>query len=353
MEVTATKPTREEPVNFTGRTDEYFKIWIVNTALTVVTLGIYSAWAKVRKLRYFYGKTEIAGGTFDYHAKPVAILIGRIIAVGMLIAYYLSSHIHPMAPLIIILIIFLAVPYLVVRSRIFNLRNTSYRNIRFNFLDAYADSFKAFYGGALVTVFSFGLASPTALYWRNKFAIDNSGFGRTLFRFHGEHSRFYAIVYASIGIALVGGILYALFMGVVGPMVMPAPGSETTLIGEIVFTILTLGIFAVYAVVGVYVQVRLRNYTYSNSTLGNNEFVSTLSVRDMLVLYATNALAIAFSLGLLTPWAQIRMAKYRADNTLVLLADDWEDYVSAKNQGGSALGDEIGEVFDVDVDFGF
>ncbi|NRB72300.1 MAG: DUF898 family protein, partial [Xanthomonadales bacterium] len=203
------------------------------------------------------------------------------------------------------------------------------------------------------TVFSLGLASPTALYWRNKFAIDNSGFGRTLFRFHGEHSRFYRIVYAAFVITVVGILLYVLLIGIVAPLVTLAPGSETTRIGEIFVTILTLGIFAVYAVVGVYVQVRLRNYTYSNSTLGNNKCVSTLSVRDMLVLYATNALAIAFSLGLLTPWAQIRMAKYRADNTLVLLADDWEDYVSAKNHGGSALGDEIGDIFDVDVDFGF
>ena len=86
---------RRAGVAFSGSTGEDFKIWIVNVALTVVTLGIYSAWAKVRKLRYFYGNTSIEDGNFDYHAKPKAILIGRLIAVGFLLFYYLSSQYVP------------------------------------------------------------------------------------------------------------------------------------------------------------------------------------------------------------------------------------------------------------------
>ena len=72
-EIGSVEPT---PVRFTGNTGEYFRIWIVNIALTIVTLGVYSPWAKVRKFRYFYGNTSLADGRFDYHAKPKAILIG-------------------------------------------------------------------------------------------------------------------------------------------------------------------------------------------------------------------------------------------------------------------------------------
>ena len=53
---------------FTGSAGEYFRIWIVNLFLTPITLGIYSAWAKVRKKRYFYGCTRFDGDTFDYFA---------------------------------------------------------------------------------------------------------------------------------------------------------------------------------------------------------------------------------------------------------------------------------------------
>ena len=37
------------PVIFQGKTSEYFGIWIVNLLLSLVTLGIYSAWAKVHR----------------------------------------------------------------------------------------------------------------------------------------------------------------------------------------------------------------------------------------------------------------------------------------------------------------
>jgi hypothetical protein len=42
------------PIEFTGTAGEYFGIWIVNILLTIVTVGFYSAWAKVRRKRYFY-----------------------------------------------------------------------------------------------------------------------------------------------------------------------------------------------------------------------------------------------------------------------------------------------------------
>ena len=57
----ANAPSPVQRFEFTGSGSEYFKIWIVNVLLTIVTLGIYSAWAKVRRLRYFYNNTRFAG----------------------------------------------------------------------------------------------------------------------------------------------------------------------------------------------------------------------------------------------------------------------------------------------------
>ncbi|MGH8171895.1 MAG: DUF898 family protein, partial [Rhodanobacteraceae bacterium] len=71
----------EHPFEFSGDAKEYFRIWIVNLALSIVTLGIFSAWAKVRTQRYFYGNTRVAGVPFEYTAKPWPILKGRLIAV--------------------------------------------------------------------------------------------------------------------------------------------------------------------------------------------------------------------------------------------------------------------------------
>ncbi|RYZ95608.1 MAG: DUF898 family protein, partial [Proteobacteria bacterium] len=34
-----------QTLEFRGQAGEFFRIWIVNTLLTILTLGIYSAWA--------------------------------------------------------------------------------------------------------------------------------------------------------------------------------------------------------------------------------------------------------------------------------------------------------------------
>src|SRR2546425_152280 len=80
---------------FTGTAAEYFRIWIVNLFFTLATLGIYSAWAKVRKRRYFYGSTRLDGDSFDYFASPKAILNGRIIAVAIFAIYALAGELYP------------------------------------------------------------------------------------------------------------------------------------------------------------------------------------------------------------------------------------------------------------------
>src|ERR1700690_99945 len=91
-----------EQMRFTGSGAEYFGVWIVNLLLTIVTLGIYSAWAKVRRLQYFYGHTGRGGSSFDFHGSPIRILIGRAIALVILVVYNFSGRMH--SPLTILVL---------------------------------------------------------------------------------------------------------------------------------------------------------------------------------------------------------------------------------------------------------
>ena len=61
---------------FTGSGSEYFRIWIVNLLLMFITLGIYFPWAKVRKLRYFYGNTLVGGEPLGFHGDPKKMFKG-------------------------------------------------------------------------------------------------------------------------------------------------------------------------------------------------------------------------------------------------------------------------------------
>ena len=146
-----------EPVRFTGSGAEYFGIWIVNLLLTIVTLGIYSAWAKVRRLQYFYRHTELAGSSFDFHGRPIKILIGRVIALLMLFAYNYSVRIQSGWTLIIFCLIAFAMPALLRNSLRFRLYNTSWRGVRFHFRGSVGRAYRVFllYGFCRLSPFTF------------------------------------------------------------------------------------------------------------------------------------------------------------------------------------------------------
>ena len=72
-------PHHNQGLEFTGKSGEYFRIWLTNNLLILLTLGIYFPWALVRKKKYFYNNMALQGHNFDYTAKPERLLIGYTI----------------------------------------------------------------------------------------------------------------------------------------------------------------------------------------------------------------------------------------------------------------------------------
>ena len=178
---------REVAFEFRATGSEYFRIWIVNLLLTIVTLGIYSAWAKVRRLRYFYGSTALDGTSFDYHADPKAILKGRLIAVLAYVVFTFAGRISPLLTLALLPALMFAVPWLVLRSRRFHLRMTSWRGLRFHFHGEYRQALAAYVGWVLLGSLTLGILIPpsvSVLAYRAITAHSISLFGQ---RIHKKH----------------------------------------------------------------------------------------------------------------------------------------------------------------------
>ncbi|MFZ2198765.1 MAG: DUF898 family protein, partial [Thermodesulfovibrionales bacterium] len=114
-------------LEFTGTGAEYFRIWIVNVFLTILTLGIYGAWAKVRTRSYFYRNTFLGGHPFDYTADPVALLKGYGIVAAGLLLYYLVKYFNPLYSLAVLGLLSLVIPLLVYKSLRFFTRSSTYR----------------------------------------------------------------------------------------------------------------------------------------------------------------------------------------------------------------------------------
>jgi len=323
-------------VEFHGKGFEYFKIWIVNIFLTIITLGIYSAWAKVRSKQYFYGNTQIDGSSFHYTARPITILKGRLIAVAVFLVYYVISEFIPLLGMLLTLAFVVIIPWLVVRSLAFNARNSVYRNIRFNFTGKAIEALKVFVLWPILMLPTFGLILPYLWYRQNRFIVDNSAYGTSAFTFAAEARDYFRVFLMVLGGLLAIGAVMGLLVMLVGPQVMLLSGPLSVL---------------VYLLLFAYLAAALGNIYFNYSSLNNHGFHSSLQTGKMAWLYLTNTLAIVFTLGLMIPWAQVRMARYRAECLQLLTAGSLDSFVAAEQKQVSALGEEMGEVFDFEVSF--
>ena len=344
---------QKEYFTFHGSGGEYFRIWIVNILLTIVTVGIYSPWAIVRKQRYICGNLQLANSYFDYLARPLIILRGRLLALLLLFAVVGSQWFFPQLYIFTFLIIGLVTPWLVVRARMFNMRYTSYRNIRFGFNPAYGEAYTAIFWFGFLAVISFGLAAPYAHYRRNKLVVGNTRWGNLNFRLGEVAGKFYFAYFVGfcIGIVLLApatsllGQLDVFAKGAEGDSVSPALS-----LAPIVFGFLCYFIIAKY--IAAIILLTTTNHTHiGNSLSGQQEhrLGCDWSMPAMLWIYVTNMIAIALSIGLLTPWAQMRILQYQLNRTWLDVSGGLDAVIASQPQTVSSLGEEIGDIFDVDI----
>ncbi len=330
---------------------EYFRIWIVNLALTIATLGIYSAWAKVRKLRYFYASTTLAGSAFGYHADPLKILRGRIIAAILFGGYVLATRISPIGTLVMLLVIAVATPWLVVKSRMFAMRVTSWRGLRFDFLPDYAGAYRVLLGWLLLGVITFGILMPLFIRERYKFIVNRGRFGATPFECNPGAARFYKTAFGAFGLALGIGLVAAL---IAAAILAPVRGMHPS---PVVARMLTLApVLLIYALLlptlHGYTQARNLNEVFGHTSIGPHRFISTLNASTLIGIYLGNLALILLTLGVYTPWAQVRLARYRLSAIELEAHGSLDEFTAAAaTHIPAAAGEELSSF--LDLDFGF
>lgn len=329
-QTTAPREAGELPFQFNGDGFEFFRIWIVNLLLSIVTLGIYSAWAKVRTQRYFYGSTRLAGSSFDYLANPLTILKGRLIAFACLVAYSVANQVSVGVSLVATLLFLLVLPWMLVRGLAFRNHNSAWRGVRFGFDGTYGGAAMAFLLWPLLGVLSAGLLMPLAIQRQQRFIADHSRFGTTRFALQVGVGPFYLAFLLVLGIGVLGGLVAALLGAALPPLV-------------------PLAMMLVYLVLFAFISVRLTNLTYGNLHLGANRLQSRYDLGSYLLLMLGNLLGLVLTLGLFYPWAKVRNARYAAEHMSLQAGDDLEGFVAARQQEVSSLGGEMGELFDVGV----
>lgn len=350
----------ELKLEFNGKAAEYFKIWIVNLCLTLLTFGIFSAWAKVRKKRYFYSHTVLDGTPFQYLGQPIPILKGRVIAAILFLVYYASSNFFTnLLPYVLVAGGLLA-PWVVIRSAAFNARYSAFRNMTFHFDAGYIDALKVLSIWGLVPIFVMGsffgwwgkpaIGAVLAVgltfsipWWIRRFKnfiIEHTSFGGLKGNFFATGGQFFKVYF------LAGLIMFGFLI---------ATGLSAALLftsfkkSQAAMYLGLVPLYSGYVLAYAFVQARSSNLVWNSTSLGPLRFQSTLIVPEMVKLYVTNAVAIVISAGLLIPWAVMRTLKYRADHMRVLQAGELTEFEGSAMSSVEAIGAETVDFFDVDI----
>lgn len=352
---------RELTLQFHGSSFEYFRIWIVNLCLTLFTLGIFSAWAKVRKKRYFYSHTTVDGTPFQYLGQPIPILKGRVIAAVAFLTYYASSHFFTSLLPYVFAVGAVLAPWVLVRSAAFNARYSAFRNMTFHFEGKYLEALKALYLWGIIPVFVlgmmfswwgkykiagvaafvFGISFPWWIRRLRNFLVSHSSYGGRRGIFSATGGQFFGVYFRS-GLIMVGMLIV---VGVFSAMLIALMTKKS----QLFVWLFVVPIYAGYVLAYAYVQAHSSNLVWNHTRLGPLRFQSTLRGRGMAKLYVTNALAIIASLGLLIPWAVMRTMKYRADHMRVLQEGELSEFQGSDMSAVEAIGAETVDFFDMDL----
>jgi uncharacterized membrane protein YjgN (DUF898 family) len=372
-------------IQFTGSGSEYFRIWIVNLLLMVVTFGIYYPWAKVRKLRYFYGNTVVAGYPLDFHGNPRRMLRGFLLVSVLMVLYSVAGRISPNSGGIAMLILMAIWPALMRSSMQFRLANTSWRGLRFAFTGSLKDAYMVVLmpllaAGALIVLgiiamaflpknavlvapFVYGVLwvigmmalSPYA-WWRLKsYQHKHYALGQLQTNFKASYRQMLGVFVKSgligLGGLLAGAITVGLMMTATGMTMsdMSDKKAAAAIFGMAMPVLFGVFILAQLAQVP-YFTSRMQNLVWTQTGNRQVRFKSHLALRPLMWVTLKNWVLTLLTLGFYAPFASVAMARTKLEAIVIHSRQDPDTLVAQARQGGQdAAGDLAADLIGIDV----
>jgi len=359
------------PLAFTGSGTEYFRIWAVNLTLTICTLGLYGAWAKVRRLQYFYQHTLLDGSAFDYTANPVSILFGRVLALSLLLLYYVAFEHSAHAGLAVTLALAAVLPYLLWQSNRFKARNTRFRGLEFGFDGRLRDAYRVY---VPVIAIAFG-PSVAAAYWLGpkddfwiflltglgflvlpvfhalfrQYVQSNLRFGDARFVFAARNTDFVQVWAWGLGAIFVIAFFTGFFAFAVGAIgaVIWGKGSAAPWIG-VAFMLAVM--WLIFTLLGSYFTARFQRLVWDKTVVGAVALHCEVPATRFMCIQCLNTLWVVLSLGLYRPFAAIRLARFRLECVSASGLEGLNTVAAGASQSRrGTLGESAAELFDMDV----
>jgi uncharacterized membrane protein YjgN (DUF898 family) len=380
------EPEQAFPVEFTASGSEYFRIWIVNLLLTILTLTLYTPFARARRLVYFYGNTRVAGHALGFHGNPWKMLRGYLLVMVLGLAYAVTTNVAPLLAPVAMLLFAAVWPALWRSSLQFRLANTSWRGLRFRFEGDLKGAYLAMApvylpSIALVTVMSLVMPkpgspeaelppAPPALFWLllllfwglmplslaliKRYQHNGYRYANEVARLDLGLGAFYWLALKIVGIVLGLFAVAAIPLGLAAAGGAFGRGSGMGAGAMVAMVLSAIAFFVAYlmmfAVVGPYATSRTQNMVWGGTASRRLRFASDLRFVPYVQLTAVNFLLTMFTFGLYKPFATVTNAKMRLKAMTVHVRGDVDHWVSAAGQAGAGTtGDAAGDFFGIDL----
>lgn len=370
------------PIEFSGSGSEYFRIWIVNLLLILVTLGIYLPWAKVRKLKYFYGNTRIDSDALDFHGDAQKMLRGSLVAGVFFAVYSTAAAFSPWAGLVAGLAFVAIWPVLYRASLKFRLHNTSWRGIRLHLapsslqevywavlppnlllivplaLMGFQDGDTPLQGSSqaamniVLVLFGvlFVLSLPYFLWRINRYRVAHSAWGPMRMEFRSGYKDMYVVVFKTLFMAL---LLLAAFVAaalILVPGVF-ALGKGTGFKGGLALIPLFIAFVVCMNILPrSYLGAHTQNLVWSRTGNSHMRFKSDLQSVPYMLLQLKNYVLIAITLGLYWPFAVVASLRMQIEAISLQTRVDLASLTdTARRADTDAVGDMAADMFDMEL----
>jgi uncharacterized membrane protein YjgN (DUF898 family) len=378
-------PAQRLAVAFTGSGSEYFRIWIVNLLLTLVTLTLYHPFAKARKLAYFHANTRVGGHALGFHGNPYKMLRGYLLVLVFSITYAVGTRLSPFLALAAIGCFVLVWPALWRASLQFRLGNTSWRGLRLGFDGNVAGAYRAMLPGAvpwvamvalsvlmppapaqgedvapgttalasgiMVAALAALLLVPLSLAWIKRYQHGHYTYAGQRSRLEAGTGTFYRLSFKIFGVMFLITLATGLLVG--GGAAFLTASQEPASKQSAMLTAFA-GMLAGYALMFIialpYARSRLQNLVWGQTRSEALQFHSALRLWPLAGLTLKNLLLTLITLGFYWPFAAVASARMRLQAVSMDVQGDLSQWLAASQaQPGGATGDAAGDFFGFDL----
>lgn len=386
-------------LRFSGTGGEYFRVWIVNLLLSIITLGLYTPWARRRSARYFYDHTQIAGSPLEFTAPLRKMVVSFILFALLYLAYKIAAETGQDTMVLVFIIGAAALaPYIWGSAMRFRLASTRWRGLQLHFAagwkDVYLASWPIFVMAALWIAISFGLevlaadlGAPavrkprgvqfpvvSAPMWglialgvvisllciiRVEFnykslLVLRAGIGQQRGRWKPVYGDFVRIWVATIVVFLLG-VALILAMGTsaiytLQAMFQQARGPALFILVFLVVIGIFLGLVLASAPARAYREARMFRLIWSNVGLGQiARFKCDLRHWAFVRLRIKNILLTLLTLGFYRPYARVSEYRLKADSVTLHVKGGLDQLVGELVKQQEGLGDALADAAGLDI----